>query len=117
MDYQLKEQLAYVSAGAHGIDEAIADLLTSEGAEVIVADQDEAALREKGARWRGTVAADLAAAGGVERAVRVVLDAFGRAPDILINNLGVADAARLSAISAEVYNRECACGHVVLAVQ
>jgi NAD(P)-dependent dehydrogenase (short-subunit alcohol dehydrogenase family) len=101
MDYQLKGKLVYVSAGAHGIGEAIADLLTSEGAEVVVADQDEAALREKGAKWRRTVAADLAAASGVEHAVRIVLDTFGRAPDIVINNLGVADAARFEDISDE----------------
>lgn len=101
MDYQLKGKLVYVSAGAHGIGEAIADLLTSEGAEVVVADQDEAALREKGAKWRGTVQADLATPSGVERAVSVVLDTFGRAPDILINNLGVADAARFEDISDE----------------
>jgi NAD(P)-dependent dehydrogenase (short-subunit alcohol dehydrogenase family) len=101
MDYQLKGKLAYVSAGAHGIGEAIADLFTSEGAEVIVADRDEAALREKGARWRGTVAADLATAAGVEHAVQLVLDTFERAPDILINNLGVADAARFEDITDE----------------
>ena len=101
MDYQLKGKLAYVSAGAHGIGEAIADLLTSEGAEVVVADHDEAALREKGARWRATVAADLATARGVEHAVHVALDTFERAPDIVINNLGVADAARFEDISDE----------------
>ena len=32
MDYHLKGQTAFVSAGAHGIGEAIADLLTQEGA-------------------------------------------------------------------------------------
>ena len=38
---------AYVSAGAHGIGEAIADLLTQEGVQVIVADHDETALGDK----------------------------------------------------------------------
>ena len=64
MDYQLKGQRAYVSAGAHGIGEAIADLLTQEGAEVIVADADAGVLQQKAGKWRGTVAADLATAGG-----------------------------------------------------
>jgi NAD(P)-dependent dehydrogenase (short-subunit alcohol dehydrogenase family) len=31
MDYQLQGKLAFVNAGAHGIGEAIADLLTAEG--------------------------------------------------------------------------------------
>lgn len=31
MDYQLQGKLAFVNTGAHGIGEAIADLLTAEG--------------------------------------------------------------------------------------
>lgn len=101
MDYQLTGKMAYVSAGAHGIGEAIADLLAREGAQVVVADQDDVALREKGHKWRGIVAADLATPVGVQQAVTFALDTFGRAPDILINNLGVADAARFEDISDE----------------
>ena len=92
MDYQLKGQLAYVSAGAHGIGEAIADLLAEEGAEVIVSDHDVDTLRDKRGKWRGTVAADLSTSKGIDQAVDYVLAAFGRPPDILINNLGVGDS-------------------------
>jgi NAD(P)-dependent dehydrogenase (short-subunit alcohol dehydrogenase family) len=92
VDYQLKGKRAYVSAGAHGIGEAIADLLTQEGAEVIVADVDAAVLREKRGKWRATVAADLATSDGVEKATAYALEQFGCAPDILINNLGVGDS-------------------------
>ena len=99
MDYQLSGKLAYVSAGAHGIGEAIADLLTREGAVVIVGDLDDTALKEKAQRWRGTVAVNLATAAGVEKAVGYVLESFGRAPDILINNLGVADSTPFEQIS------------------
>jgi NAD(P)-dependent dehydrogenase (short-subunit alcohol dehydrogenase family) len=101
MDYQLKSKLAYVSAGAHGIGEAIADLLTQEGAEVIVADQDDSALKAKSKKWRATVAADLATANGVEKAVAFALEAFGRAPDIVINNLGVGDSTPFEQLSDE----------------
>jgi NAD(P)-dependent dehydrogenase (short-subunit alcohol dehydrogenase family) len=58
MDYQLRGKLAVVTAGAHGIGEAIANLFAGEGAVVIVADQDAAALQEKGRRWGGTFAGD-----------------------------------------------------------
>ena len=44
------------------------DLLTQEGADVIVADSDEAALRQKASKWRGTIGADLATAAGVDKA-------------------------------------------------
>jgi NAD(P)-dependent dehydrogenase (short-subunit alcohol dehydrogenase family) len=99
VDYQLKGQLAYVSAGAHGIGEAIADLLAQEGAEVIVSDNDVDTLREKRGKWRGTVAADLSTSKGIDQAVDYVLAAFGRPPDILINNLGVGDSTPFENIS------------------
>lgn len=105
MDYQLKDKMAYVSAGAHGIGAAIADLLTQEGASVIVADQDADALKQHGGKWRGTVAADLATAKGVQQAVDYALESFGRPPDILINNLGVGDSTPFEDISDEKWAR------------
>lgn len=105
MDFQIKGQSAYVSAGAHGIGEAIADLLTQEGARVVVADRDEAALRERGSRWAGIVAADLATSEGVDRAVAEVLRIFSGPPDILVNGLGVGDAASFEELSDEQWAR------------
>ena len=105
MDYLLHGKCALVCAGAHGIGEKVADLLTQEGARVIVADQDGATLNEEAHRWEGVVAADLSSAAGVDLAVAYVLDAFGRAPDILVNNLGVGNAATFEAISDEAWTR------------
>ena len=105
MDYHLRGKTVYVCAGAHGIGEAIADLFTAEDALVIVADHDEAALRSKGRKWRGTIAADLATAAGVERAAAFVLETFGKAPDVLINNLGVGDATPFDQISDDHWAR------------
>jgi NAD(P)-dependent dehydrogenase (short-subunit alcohol dehydrogenase family) len=99
MDYLLGGKSAYVSAGAHGIGEAIADLLTREGVRVVVADRDEERLRECGHKWHGTVAADLATSAGVESAIDRVLEKFDGPPDILINNLGVADSASFEHLS------------------
>jgi NAD(P)-dependent dehydrogenase (short-subunit alcohol dehydrogenase family) len=101
MEYQINGKCAFVNAGAHGIGEAIADLLTQEGANVIVADRDEAALHEKSHRWNATVTADLATAEGVEKATSYVFAAFGRAPDILVNNLGVGNSASFEELSDE----------------
>lgn len=105
MDFQVKGQCAYVSAGAHGIAEAIADLLTQEGARVVVADRDEAALQQRGSRWAGVVAADLATAEGVDRAVSAVLKAFDGPPDILVNSLGVGNASPFEDLSDERWSR------------
>jgi NAD(P)-dependent dehydrogenase (short-subunit alcohol dehydrogenase family) len=105
MDYGLKDKFAFVNAGAWGIGEAVADLLTQEGASVIVADRDEPVLREKASRWAGVVAADLATAQGTDTAVGYVLKTFGRAPDIVINNLGVGDSSSFEDISDERWAR------------
>ena len=105
MDYRIKGKLAFVSAGAHGIGQAVADLLTHEGAAVVVADQDEAALQENGRPWAGTFRADLATAEGVDQAVSHVLRTFGQAPDILINNLGVADPVPFEDLTDEGWVR------------
>src|SRR5580693_8432305 len=101
MDYRIKGKYAFINAGAHGIGEATADLLTQEGAQVLVADRDEAALKEKAPRWAGVVAADLATAEGAEHAIAYVLSEFGRAPDILVNNLGVGNSAVFAELSDE----------------
>lgn len=101
MDYRLEGKQAFVAAGAYGIGEAVANLLTREGASVIVADREEEVLQQKARAWTGVVAADLATAGGVDAALSYVLKTFGRAPDILINNLGVGDSASFEDISDE----------------
>ncbi len=105
MDFQLENRLAYVSAGAHGIGEAIADLLTREGAQVIVADINGDVLSEKAHKWRGIVAADLSTAAGVDKAVSYALDTFGRAPDIVVNSLGVAGSTVFEDIADEQWAR------------
>jgi NAD(P)-dependent dehydrogenase (short-subunit alcohol dehydrogenase family) len=101
MDYRINGKYGFVTAGAHGIGAATADLLTQEGVHVIVADRDGAALHEKAHRWRGVVVADLATAEGVEHATSYVLATFGRAPDILINNLGLGNSGSFTELSDE----------------
>ncbi|MEO7275089.1 MAG: SDR family oxidoreductase [Vicinamibacterales bacterium] len=105
MDYLIAGKLAFVAAGAHGIGAATADLLTAEGARVIVADCDGAALAGQDRRWHGTITADLSSVEGVDDAVARLLDTFGRAPDILVNNLGVGNATPFEAISEEQWDR------------
>ena len=105
MDYQLEGKTAYISAGAHGIGESIADLLTQEGVRVIVGDRDEARLNDKASKWAGTVAADLATADGVAHAVEHVLRTFTHAPDIVVNNLGVGNATPFEETTDDIWER------------
>jgi NAD(P)-dependent dehydrogenase (short-subunit alcohol dehydrogenase family) len=108
VNYGLNGKTAYVSAGAHGIGEAIADLLTREGASVIVADADEAALADKAGKWAGTITADLSSAPGVSGAVDHVLRQFGGVPDIVVNNLGVGNPTPFEEATDEVWERSIA---------
>jgi NAD(P)-dependent dehydrogenase (short-subunit alcohol dehydrogenase family) len=101
VNLQIAGQTAFVSAGAHGIGEAIADLLTQEGVRVVVADSDEGVLGDKSKKWAGTIAANLSTAEGMNHAVETVLETFKGPPDILINNLGVGNAAPFSEVSDE----------------
>ena len=105
MDLQIKGKSALVTAGAHGIGEAIANLLTQEGAHVFVVDCDEAALSARASQWAGVFVADLATAQGVDGAISEVVRAFGGPPDILVNNLGVGDAASFEDVSDEKWAR------------
>ena len=105
MKLQLENKLAFVSAGAHGIGRAAADLLATEGASVIVADKDGEALEAHGEAWTSTVVADLATARGVQDAVAHVRATFGRAPDILINNLGVGGSTPFEETPDEQWER------------
>jgi NAD(P)-dependent dehydrogenase (short-subunit alcohol dehydrogenase family) len=105
MDYQLNGKTCFVTAGANGIGAAIANLLTAEGARVIVADKDRNALNECGRMWHGTFAADLSTAQGVDDAVAFVMESLKRAPDILINNLGVADPTPFEQLTDEGWVR------------
>lgn len=90
MNLGLAGRVCLVTGSTGGIGLATARLLANEGARVIVngrdADRVESARSESGAE-RGIVA-DLAEAGGPERAVAAALE-LG-ALDCLINNVGVA---------------------------
>jgi len=108
VDYQLAGKTAYVSAGAHGIGEAIADLLTAEGAAVVVADSDATVLNEKASKWRAVVVSDLSTASGVATAVACVIETFGGAPDILVNNLGVGNSTPFEETTDEIWERSFA---------
>ena len=95
---RLKDKVAIVTGGAHGMGEAEARLFAAEGAKVIVAD-----ILENGA---ARVAADIRASGGEAMAARIdvtsesewmdliakALAAYGKL-DILVNNAGISGSS------------------------
>jgi NAD(P)-dependent dehydrogenase (short-subunit alcohol dehydrogenase family) len=105
MDYGLSGKRVLVTAGAHGIGEACADLFSKEGARVFVVDVDAAAIAEKRNRWAGASVADLASSDGVSKAIEAMQVCFGSVPDVVVNNVGVADQQSFVNLSDELWQR------------
>ena len=107
---RLKDKVAIVTGGAHGMGEAEARLFTKEGAKIVVADllADQAE----------AVAADIRAGGGEAIAVRTdvtsepdwlalidrTVSAYGRL-DILVNNAGISGSSVGDPDALEGWNR------------
>ena len=105
MDYQLDGRLALVTAAAHGIGEATANVLASEGVLVFGVDLDAGALEQNGAKWDSTFAGDLSTEDGVRATLEAFRQRHGRPPDILVNNVGVADQEPFSTLSDAQWQR------------
>src|SRR5690606_6843833 len=91
---KLQGQVAIVTGASRGIGRAVAELLASLGASVVVTSRSEeqvgnvaAALRQQGANAIG-VAADVADPEQVDEIIETTLEQFRRV-DILVNNAAV----------------------------
>lgn len=94
MDYLLTGRVALVNAASRGLGRGIAEALAAEGARLVIASRDEAAITKAAAEIAAAygvevlpMAADVAVAGSAERLVAAALGRFGGL-DILVNNSG-----------------------------
>ncbi len=97
MDLQLKDKVIIVTGGAKGIGEGIVKVLAKEGAIPVIIGRSEkdnlATVAEVGGRC-GQVAAELSDPAACEKAVKAVIDKFGRI-DGVVNNAGANDGVGL----------------------
>jgi NAD(P)-dependent dehydrogenase (short-subunit alcohol dehydrogenase family) len=108
MDLQLKGKIALISGSTAGIGLAIAELLSLEGATVVINGRTEARVSETIARIKSInpdanlipVAADLGGKSGIETMIKTVPSV-----DILINNLGIYEVKPFTEISDEDWLR------------
>ena len=108
MDLQLKDKIIIVTGGAKGIGKGIVDVLAGEGAIPIIIGRNEqdnmeavAELEVKGLTVF-QVAGELSKPEECEKAVKSVLDLFGRI-DGVVNNAGVNDGVGLENGSYEKF--------------
>lgn len=107
MDLKLSGKTAYVTGGARGIGEAIADALVSEGVRVAVSDVQREALEQKRDLWRSggaepvLIVADLSTQEDAYSSAKRAVSELGDPPDILVNNVGAAPNRPFEKISEE----------------
>ncbi|MEH2486337.1 SDR family oxidoreductase [Bradyrhizobium sp. AZCC 2230] len=94
MDKKLRNNIAVVTGAAKGIGLAIAERLAKDGARLVLADLDEAGLKQAAAHLTSqfdaevaTQAGDLSEQGVAEKTIKLASERFGRL-DILVNNAG-----------------------------
>jgi meso-butanediol dehydrogenase/(S,S)-butanediol dehydrogenase/diacetyl reductase len=107
---KLENQIAIITAGGSGIGAATARRFIQEGASVVIADisgrraeEVTTGLTASGGKavWLKMDAADPE---GVQAAIKLALDTYGRL-DVMFNNAGQADAAYLEDTTLESWNR------------
>lgn len=93
MDLGLKEKIALVTGGSHGIGRAVAVALADEGCKVAICARNEARIEETMAdlKSRGVdclgISADVLIPEDVDKVMNMIIDNWGSI-DILINNVG-----------------------------
>lgn len=107
---KLDGRVAIVTAGGSGIGAATARRFTNEGASVVIADLSgtraekvTAEIKTSGGK-ASFLKMDAADPAGVQAAIELALDTYGRL-DIMFNNAGMAEVAALEEITLEGWNR------------
>lgn len=113
---RLKDRTAFVTGGGRGIGRAVALAFAREGARVFVvartASEVERVAEEIRAECGGQSAShgvcDVSDSGSVARAFSEAREFFGRGADVLVNNAGIAESAKVWDATDEFWQRHLA---------
>ncbi len=96
---------AVVTGASRGIGAGIAEALASQGVRVALVARNEAKLKERAARIKGSipVTCDVSDPKSVEQATRRIAGELNGAPDILVNNAGIFSVAVVEETTAEAF--------------
>ncbi|HWI74128.1 MAG TPA: SDR family oxidoreductase [Baekduia sp.] len=103
----LDDKVAIVTGSARGIGRATAELLSAQGAKVVVNDLDGDAAQETSDAIAGETtvfAGDLTKAGAPEQLIQTAIDAWGKI-DIIVNNAGYTLDAPIHKMSDDWWQR------------
>jgi NAD(P)-dependent dehydrogenase (short-subunit alcohol dehydrogenase family) len=109
---KLENKLALITGGGRGIGRAIALAFAREGASVAVAARTSEQVATVAAEITSecgvetlAVVCDVASLESVQQAFASVTKRFGRLPDIMVNNAGIAESAAFLKTSDELWQR------------
>jgi NADP-dependent 3-hydroxy acid dehydrogenase YdfG len=106
---RLTRMTAVVTGASRGIGRAIAQALIDAGARVALIARNETPLREVVERSDGrglAIACDVSIAADVMAAVEIIDDAFGGAPDVLVNNAGAFNLATIDSLDPSAFSAD-----------
>ncbi|WP_301109024.1 SDR family NAD(P)-dependent oxidoreductase [Sporosarcina sp.] len=103
---RLQDKVAFITGGASGMGEKMVKQFVAQGAKVIAADINEAALEEK---WGGqdnifTIKLNVTEDDQWKEAMKKAVDHFGKL-DILINNAGISTEKTIEQITIEDWRK------------
>jgi glucose 1-dehydrogenase len=107
---RLEDKVALVTGAGQGIGLACARAFAREGASVVLADVNEAAVRQAAAQLQADgakavfVACDVSSKAEVEKAVAIAVESFGSL-DILVANAGIVHAAEFLDLEEADFDR------------
>ncbi len=103
----LDDKVAIVTGSARGIGRATAELLSEQGAKVLINDLDGDVAEQTASEIAGETtvyAGDLTKAGAADELVHTAIDAWGKI-DIIVNNAGYTIDAPIHKMSDDAYQR------------
>ena len=106
---RLTRTTAVVTGASRGIGRAIAQALIDAGARVALIARNQIPLREVAERSDGrglAIASDVSIAAHVMSAVEIIDDAFGGAPDVLVNNAGAFNLATIDSLDPSAFSTD-----------